>query len=250
MFRSVHIPYSVNKTRWFEYEQRWKEAAVWLLNKYVPDSERAKCRVLDFGCGRGEFLKLLADYSYHCEGVDFDLNCVNMSSKFAKTQIADEHTIEQIFDSKSFDVVAAIHVLEHVRSPVEFIHKLNELAQKYILIAVSNLQGTAYLPVRGSIYEANKGHLFGWDHSHFYNFIERVCGLEILEFAHDTVVLKTYFGRIDKILGKQFLRKAVRKLENGWLLESFHIYRTVLLPCVKQHKRNSSFGFSKLEEGN
>src|SRR5208283_4491920 len=78
---SVHIPHRAGDCKWFEYEQQWKRSCLALLNDHVPPGRRPMTRVLDFGSGRGEFLSLLKNEGYACEGADFDVECVRLCSE-------------------------------------------------------------------------------------------------------------------------------------------------------------------------
>ena len=229
---SVHIPYEVSNTKWFEYEQQWKVASLELLNKYVPTSERAHTSVLDYGSGRGEFLQLLKDSGYRSEGVDFDPECVRLCSQIVPSMLADEASVASMFVEKSFDVISCIHVLEHMRNPSELVGMLAKISRQYLLLAVPNLQSTSMIVARGKPYTANLGHVCGWDYAHFRNFLEQICGLEILEFGHDLVPLTTKFAKIDRLVERIIPSRILRNFEKGVLVRRFpYLSNTIIAFC-------------------
>lgn len=229
---SIHIPYEIKPNKWFAYEQQWKVECLNLLNKHVKESERASTTVLDFGSGRGEFLQLLKDNGYPCQGVDFDSECIRLCSQIAPSRLADEASLPTMFEDKAFDVVSCIHVLEHLRNPSELVGTLAKISRQYLLLAVPNLQSTSMIVVRGKPYTANEGHVCGWDHAHFHNFLENICRLEVLGFGHDLVPFTTKFSRIDQLIEKVVPDRMLRNFEKGYLVKRFpYLSNTIIALC-------------------
>jgi SAM-dependent methyltransferase len=229
---SVHIPYQAEDSKWFEYEQQWKVATLNLLNRHIPSAERGSMKVLDFGCGRGELLNLLSQHHYTPEGADFDGNCVDLSSKFAPTKLLADTDLSKHFSEKRFDIVCALHVLEHLRNPTEVVEKFKKISRNYLLLVVPNLQSTAYLSLRSS-YRANEGHVYGWDYAHFENFLSNICQLDVIEMTGDTVPFTTKISRVDRILHKVAGRSVIRKLEEGFMLKNFKFLSNSILALCK-----------------
>lgn len=85
---------------------------------------------LDVGCG-GDILLTLVEEKYGCvgEGVDYD------------PQFCPSHTVYESIDrvDKTYDLITAIHVLEHEPDPLGFLQKMVQVANKYILIEVPSI---------------------------------------------------------------------------------------------------------------
>jgi len=47
----------------------------------------------------------------------------------------------------------------------------------------------------------NEGHLQSWDHSHFRNLAERHCGLKILKWGFDTVLIPPFSMLVERLFG-------------------------------------------------
>ncbi len=235
---SVHIPYETKLDKWFGYEQQWKVTCLDLLNRHIPESARSGTRVLDFGSGRGEFLQLLKSNGYQCQGVDFDPECVRLCSQFAPSRLADEKSLPTMFEDGSFDVVSCIHVLEHLRNPADLVGILAKISRQYLLLAVPNLQSTSMIVARGKPYKANEGHVCGWDHAHFHNFLENICGLEVLGFGHDLVPFTTKFSKIDTLIEKIVPSQTLRNFEKGYLVKRFPFLSNTIIALCRVKKTN------------
>src|ERR1035438_630673 len=124
---SGHLPYCMEEVepRLAEYEMQFKIKALELLHSVSPAP--SSLRVLDFGCGRGEFLRMLAEAGFQCTGVDFDQNCVNLSSRWGPCFRAADATVTQVLAGKQFDVITALHVLEHLENPKQTVEDLKKL---------------------------------------------------------------------------------------------------------------------------
>ena len=72
-------------------------------------------KVLDIGCGRGEWLRLLSEHNYESEGVDLSHTMVDLCllEGFKATQ-GDAIAYLENKDDNSVHVITAFHVVEHL----------------------------------------------------------------------------------------------------------------------------------------
>lgn len=88
------------------------------LAKYLFDRYQIKqgARLLEIGCGRGEFLEAFHLLGLDCDGVDLCESSLELSRQF-KIQKVDISCEQLPFADNSFDVVYHKSLIEHVYSP-------------------------------------------------------------------------------------------------------------------------------------
>ncbi|APZ43969.1 class I SAM-dependent methyltransferase [Acidihalobacter ferrooxydans] len=104
---------------WLRWE--WDYAA-----RHLPKPAPGRNRLLDVGCGNGEFLAAAQSAGWECVGVDFDLKAVEM----ARSQGIEAHlgALEaQGFKDGCFDAITLCHVIEHVHDPSELLRECSRL---------------------------------------------------------------------------------------------------------------------------
>lgn len=207
-----HLPYAIDpeNNRNHYYETFWKETALALLQEHEP--EPSGLSLLDYGCGRGETMKLAGALGMKPTGTDLDPECVRLASEFGATELLNPADPVGQFGRKSFDVVACFHVLEHVPRPLESLIHLREMARRYVLVAVPNLSRPRnFFYNRNWDAKINDGHLQSWDHSHFRNMAETHAGLKILDWGFDATIVPPLSNLAIKLLGS----RSTIKLETG-----------------------------------
>lgn len=102
---------------------------------YLP--MRARGRLLDVGCGRGETMKELAALGWDVQGIDTDPKAVDVARD--RGLRAHHGTIwSGDLTPGSFDVLWMSHVLEHVHRPIDVLGRCHELlAPGGALVAVT-----------------------------------------------------------------------------------------------------------------
>lgn len=90
-------------------------------------------RSLDFGCGGGVLLPILANYSQEVVAHDTDFSGLRAMEKLMPLS-SNVTTTESTTDlrhnfPKSFDLIVALDVLEHVDNPKKTVHCLSQLLQ-------------------------------------------------------------------------------------------------------------------------
>lgn len=91
------------------------------IRKMVP-----RGRLLDVGCGLGEFLSLFPPEHYEVQGVEpSQVAAEHALQKFGISVCAD-HYRQNLFNSQRFDVITALQVFEHLRDPRQFLAAVYE----------------------------------------------------------------------------------------------------------------------------
>lgn len=225
-----HLPYTIDpdSDRNHYYETLWKEKAFELLLKHEPNV--AGWKLLDYGCGRGETVKMAKGLGMKASGTDLDPECVRCTREFGEADLLDVDDPVGQFGTKAYDVVTCFHVLEHVPRPVETLRHLQSLARKYVLLAVPNLGRIPdLLRQKRNVHEINEGHLQSWDHSHLLNMAERHCGLTHVDWAFDQVKIPM----ISATICRRFGQKAAIRLETGLFLRLFPFQSSSIIALFK-----------------
>lgn len=190
MNEEQHLPYA-DLDPIEKLETRYTYAAVVeAVRCYVPNGGS----VLDIGCGRGELMQRLGSSGYAVQGCDVDKECVTLSSRYGEVLEGDLLDISTASFPDKFDCVVMSHVIEHTENPREAVTRAASLSKGILVISVPNPYNTqdvfrSVARIKIKKRYANPRHLYAWDWVHFKTFIERGCGLEILNYFYDLVEL-------------------------------------------------------------
>lgn len=170
------------------------------IKRYLP-----KGRILDIGCGRGLFLKIMQDDGWDVNGVEFD---VKASSNFYGVPVVSGEPASWGFSEGAFDVVTMHHVLEHLQHPKEMLHECRRLLKRggLLMCAVPN-----FLSLQSSV---GKGVWFHLDvPHHIYHFTEEGLGAILRESGFRVVRIRRFdieqdfFGWLQTLLNVSGIRK-------------------------------------------
>jgi 2-polyprenyl-3-methyl-5-hydroxy-6-metoxy-1,4-benzoquinol methylase len=120
---------TTDDSRW--WQRNLKAMLVYLRPIHRPDadfpfeqlSQMPKGRLLDVGCGGGGTMKLMKEWGWHVEGVDFDSAAIENARKKGLTAHLGALS-DQAFADNSFDAVIMSHVVEHVPRPIDFLREV------------------------------------------------------------------------------------------------------------------------------
>jgi len=94
-------------------------------------------RLLDIGCGNGSYLALMKELGWQVAGIETDPVAAEIAGSNLRIPVHTGTLEDAPLDRASFDAVTAIHVLEHVADPLDFIRKACEfLKPGGMLVAV------------------------------------------------------------------------------------------------------------------
>lgn len=122
---------TVDAPDYFAFEARMRGSRELVRDRQAPyvDDFRDSGRVLDIGCGRGEFLQLLRDAGVDARGIDLDEDMVDQCrADGLDVERADAIDYLGRLDDASLGGIFAAHVLEHLPAPR--LVRLLELAAK------------------------------------------------------------------------------------------------------------------------
>ena len=107
-----------------------------LIKSFFPSKEDIK--LLDIGCGTGEFLSACAKTGWIVEGVEPSEDARNQAKERHLLTVNDENSLEK--NQNQYDVITMWHVLEHVHSLNNRIDQVSKLIAKngHVIIAVPN----------------------------------------------------------------------------------------------------------------
>lgn len=212
---SEHLPYELPDECAVLHTQSTYAAIVRAVKKYVP----AGASILDVGCGRGELMHMLAVAGYAVNGCDIDEECISISSAYGRTFKLDIDNLAGSLDEK-FDCIVMSHVLEHVENPHQTLISLSDMSKGTLIISVPNPYNSPHILkslLRKGAADTNPKHLYSWDWHHFKTFAERGCGLELVDYYHDSVSLPLPY-RTRVFLAR---KKLLKPIEHSLLRAAF-----------------------------
>ena len=110
-----------------------------LINSLSPKSEIRNPKLLDIGCGTGEFLNVCKQNGWNITGIEPSEKARNFGNENYKLEIKEENQLNEL-SAETFDIITMWHVLEHVPKLNERIIELKKLIKPsgHIIIAVPN----------------------------------------------------------------------------------------------------------------
>ena len=146
-----------------------------LKNKYhIAAEETTKGKILDIGCGVGDFLHTMEQQGWDCTGVEPSEDAKAIARKRIKAQLLSSEEQENLSEG-SFDVITMWHVLEHVDALRWQIQQLYRLCKPggRIIIALPNYKSYdgQYYKAEWAAYDVPR-HLNHFDQKTLINLFE------------------------------------------------------------------------------
>lgn len=186
-------------------------------------------KLLDIGCGTGEFLSACKKGGYDCLGIEPDNGARSMAINNHGLEVKEEEALSQIKEN-SIDVVSMWHVLEHVYHLQERVSTIKRILSKNgtVIIAVPNRTSfdAKYYNENWAAYDLPR---------HLYHFREK--DIETLFNQHDLKLVKTMPMLFDSFY--------VSLLSEKYRSSSFHLLRAFSIGLISnlkaKFKKSGSF---------
>jgi SAM-dependent methyltransferase len=122
-YRKEYKPALAQKTnakKLFDSYVNFQQNRLKLIKPYLKKGKR----LLEIGCSAGMFLYNVRGKVSEAVGMDFDLDSAEFARKKCGCKIYSDKLTEIPLKEKSFDIICAFQILEHVKSPVEFLSEV------------------------------------------------------------------------------------------------------------------------------
>lgn len=197
--------------QWYEHDARYAGANAdpprepyWTHRKVISYLHGRTGKVLDIGCGTGNFLSWAKRNDWDVHGIDFDGNAVRAAKEVFDLPHVEQCSLKEYCEkypeyAGTFDLVTFFDVFEHIDDHNEFAQRVYSLLRDGGFAAMS-------MPYRkGSRFIQNKDlpprHLTRWDRGSLSDFWER-HGFRVVylkrkrtEFHHLVVKFRHKWGR-------------------------------------------------------
>jgi SAM-dependent methyltransferase len=80
-------------------------------------------RLLEIGCGKGEFLRVASQH-FEVEGIDISRHAVQTLRDWTGGKIRNENIVHSQLPAETYQVIAAFNILEHIPDPQPIVTKL------------------------------------------------------------------------------------------------------------------------------
>jgi 2-polyprenyl-3-methyl-5-hydroxy-6-metoxy-1,4-benzoquinol methylase len=103
-------------------------------------------RLLDVGCGSGDFLSLMRDAGWDVTGVEPDVSAAEFARERCAIPVVGSVLEDAGFPDQSFDVIVLNHVIEHVFDPVGLLKECARVAKPSgtIIVVTPNVASSGY----------------------------------------------------------------------------------------------------------
>jgi len=182
--------------------------------------ERAKnlpcdIKILDLGCGTGEFLSELSKIGFTVFGTDFDEEAIKIAKKRFGLENVFADSFEDFFEklrSEKFDVITFFEVLEHLDDHEKFITNIKKILKPKGMIALSVPSRERAL-VNWNKWDFPPHHFTRWNKESIENIFSKY-GFKV-NFVDYVEVFRITMGAIDGKLRSELMQKSFNKSKNN-----------------------------------
>jgi len=162
----------------------------WRYRTFLALKLRPGGRLLDVGCGSGQFLRLARAHGYQVTGIDIDNEAVKVAQdrfSLLDTYVLPVEELQSARWEQRFDIICLFDVLEHLDNPVLVVGGLRGLLTHggYLLCTVPGLE--RWPPFYDPYVDSPPHHLTLWTPSALERCIS-AAGLEVVRVVRSPLV--------------------------------------------------------------
>lgn len=148
----------------------WKQRSSILLYWLRKLKVSYKSKILDCGCGIGICCKILKENGYKkIIGIDIDKNKLDFAKQFCNVKRMNCENLN--FPNKSFDVIIALNIIEHLRNPQKFLYEVKRILRTRGLLIISTPNTSLLRKLLGKT-DLCPEHLHYWSYRKFIRLIK------------------------------------------------------------------------------
>lgn len=184
-------------------------------------------KILDLGCGTGNFIELLKQKNASVEGVDISTKATKIAKKKGlKIKTADLHKTFP-YSKNNFDTITAGEIIEHIYDTDFFLREIKRILKPngFLILSTPNIAtfGRRLMllfginPIIETSLEHSAGHIRYFTKKSLEQLLNK-HGLEIIKFTSDTInftnngiVHSNVLAKIFPKFGARIIIKAVNK---------------------------------------
>jgi len=156
------------------HEIKEKRKLQWRHKQFLKNPPIEQGRLLDIGCGPGEFLKAAQNLGFEVWGIDIAPRNIEAAQKFYNLKNIFLGTLEDFinqYPDLKFDIITFFEIVEHLDNPINFFKLIKRLLNPggYIAMSVPNLERFGGPKEKE---ENPPNHLFRWRPSTIFKFLE------------------------------------------------------------------------------
>lgn len=196
--------------------------------RYAAKFIKPSAKVLEIGCGKGAFRNHLPE-AVNFYGLEFNDEAIKKALSTGlnvKKESIEDHSISQ---SKAYDVVCSFQVLEHTKSPREFLSAAAQSLRPEGLMIIAVPSEDSFLSlVNGGLLNMPPHHLSRWTDKALLNAYDAL-GLTTLDIWHEPVA-DYHRDWYQTVIAKLFLTRALG-IAPGKLYDKSVIHRIINRIC-------------------
>jgi SAM-dependent methyltransferase len=177
--------------------------------KNLPHKNPSKKKLLDLGCGTGEFLFVIQNLGYEVYGVDFNGKAINIAKNhLGINNVYSDDVLHFLEDKKEeYDVITAFEIIEHLNDPkklIELVHQALKPGGYFALSLPNRERYFGRIDPKIESWDFPYQHLTRWNVESLKRFIKN-HGFEVVIIKKETPI--SWFVSRLRVLIELFFKK-------------------------------------------
>lgn len=175
----MYSTYTIDQSAYESSLNRAHLGCLLMVEKYAKE----KKALLDIGCGNGHLISLAHKRGWSPVGYDVAPDTVSQVSKKLGIKVVSGDFLQTDFVFGSFDAITMLHVIEHLKSPLDYLQRINELLKPggVFFLALPNIRSRSallkFLLEKMKIKRENIGGYYDTGHHLFYYTPETISDI-------------------------------------------------------------------------
>lgn len=167
----------LEKYPWYYLPRKWE-------HDLAIQSMRTGQRVLEIGCGEGDFVSRMINKGIYAEGIELNTKAVAKARSRGLPISSQNLADAAIKFPESFDVICSFQVLEHVPNPSEFISRCCDLLVPGGILIFGLPNASSFLKHQFNLLDLPPHHMTRWAEQAL-RFITNLFPLQLLEISFE-----------------------------------------------------------------